>query len=253
MVTSAAAWSPSWPSSYDARHSLDALLLALASSTDNFTVGLSMGIQQTPLPLWANACISVCNATGAWSAGYGGLWLSRSAATEGTEGYGNNNKNSNNNTIALFLSALAFGGLAVSEWRAYKEDMIKTESKYGTKWKKNDDYNDRSTSSTPSTMTSIWTVVKLAVPIMTLNNLAGEVAGGAAGLTPPMSALYALVASFFSMLVGYRVGLRLGSTMDKKQYQKKKKKEGLWLHPSLLSALLLGVLCLLTLQEAMFG
>jgi putative Mn2+ efflux pump MntP len=227
------------------RHHLDALLLALASSTDNFTVGLSVGIRQKKslLPTWANGCISVCNAAGAWVAGHGGVWVSLYFG--------------HNNSFPLYLSAIAFGGLALSEYRGYREE-IGTNTNTVIDGKKNDnddnDDDDKDESSTNyfsnSTTSAIWPpVLKLAVP-MTLNNLAGGVAGGAAGLTPQMSAFYALVASFVTMFVGHRVGRRVGSAMNKNN---KKDHQIIWLHPSLLSALLLGILCLLTLQEAIFG
>lgn len=44
---------------------LHALLLAMASSTDNFAVGFSVGIKRQPLPLSVNVIIAVCNAAGA--------------------------------------------------------------------------------------------------------------------------------------------------------------------------------------------
>lgn len=149
---------------------------------------------------------------------------------------------------------MAFGGLSLSEWRGYKEET----SNNNTNGKKDDgekfnSSNDFATNNTPvvqSTMNSIWPVLKLAIP-MTLNNLAGGVAGGAAGLTPQMSAFYALLASFFTMLVGYRAGLRVGSAMMQSHNSNKTKKR-LYLHPSLLSAVLLGILCILTLREAIF-
>lgn len=60
-----------------------AFLLAMASSTDNFAVGLGVGLAQKPLLAKTNVIISVCNALGAWVAsvfGNGwtdqGCWLS---------------------------------------------------------------------------------------------------------------------------------------------------------------------------------
>ena len=59
-----------------AHHHIQALMLSLASSTDNFLVGLSVGLAQKRLlasVLWG---IALCNATGTFVATTGGgLWL----------------------------------------------------------------------------------------------------------------------------------------------------------------------------------
>jgi len=89
-------------------------------------------------------------------------------------------------------------------------------------------------------MLNIQHVIGLALP-MTLNNLAGGVAGGAVGLTPFMASSYALLASFVTMSFGHFIGQRLltGKASDK-----------LPIEPPLLAAILLGILCLVTLHEA---
>jgi putative Mn2+ efflux pump MntP len=179
---------------------LDALLLALASSTDNFTVGLSVGICHKDLSVWENVVISVCNATGALIAGYGGVVLSQRMPP----------------LLAPLLAATAFCYLAVQEFVSYYQQSYKKDAKKDE---------------------APIHLVRLALP-MTLNNLAGGVAGGAAGLSPLMSALYALLASFGTMAVGYAIGRRLGRT-------------SLPVNPSLLAGILLGALCLLTIQEAL--
>lgn len=200
-------------------HHVDALLLALASSTDNFTVGLSVGIRHGSLPLWANVVISVCNAFGAYAAGHGGAWLTvRPWVSE---------------SLPLYLAATAFGGLSAVEYRSYLKELASHQQ----------DDND-----IQSSMQEIRQVLSLAIP-MTLNNLAGGVAGGAAGLAPEMTAMYALVASFVSMYVGFLVGTRFRRVIKGRP----KGSSQPWLHPSLIAAMLLAVLCLLTLQEAMFG
>ena len=76
---------------------LNALLLALASSVDNFTVGLVVGIGRKRLPFWANGLISLINALGALVAGFGGSLILSDL------GY------------ATWLSALAFGTLGIQE------------------------------------------------------------------------------------------------------------------------------------------
>ncbi len=198
--------------SHSSYNHIDALLLAFASSTDNFTVGLSVGIRQKSLPMWANFLISVCNATGAYTAVHGGAWLSHFVS-------GN---------FPLYLSALAFGGLAFSEWRQYLQHCT-TEGDIDAE-----------------SMQKFQEVLTLAVP-MTLNNLAGGVAGGAAGLTPEIMATYALLASFVTMWAGHSVGKHLGVAIK----GNKRSSGQSWFHPSLIAAGLLGILFFLTLQEAM--
>lgn len=178
---------------------LDALLLSLASSTDNFTVGISVGFSHKRLPIWVNAFISICNAAGALVAGLGGVILSQHIPL-----------------LAPMLASLAFGVLAIHEFHEFLHSS-KTEEKHQ--------------------FLEISQVIRLAVP-MTLNNLAGGVAGGAVGLSPLVSASYALLASFLTMAVGHRIGHRLGKSQ--------------MVNPSLVSCCLLGALCLLTLREAFF-
>lgn len=217
-------------------HHLDALLLALASSTDNFTVGLAVGIRQVPLPFWANGWISLCNASGAWIASHGGLWVSQVVVTSNASSHPDNN--SQVSSFPLYLSALAFGILAWSEWKSYQQEIAAAGKK-----KKADE------APAAKSMTSFGAVTQLAIP-MTLNNLAGGVAGGAAGLTPELSATYALLASFSTMWCGHCVGQRLSVTIMQGNDNPNQKS---WHHPSFVSALLLGMLSLMTLQEAMFG
>ena len=89
---------------------LDAFLLALASSTDNFMVGLSVGISNQSLSFGVNALISICNATGALVASFGGSALGQSLPPH----------------LPPLLSAIAFGGLALREfWEFWLTIRIK--------------------------------------------------------------------------------------------------------------------------------
>ncbi len=145
---------------------LDAFLLALASSTDNFMVGLSVGISNQSLSVGANALISICNATGAWTACFGGGALGQSLPPH----------------LPPLLSALAFGVLALKEFLDFlevfrqKQRMLQ-KKKDGTS-KENDDLSLVNISNTTSggKNLNMSRAVHLAIP-MTLNNLAGGVAG----------------------------------------------------------------------------
>jgi putative Mn2+ efflux pump MntP len=191
------------------RQHLDALILALASSTDNFTVGFSIGLTGQLFPLGANAFIAVCNAVGALVASYGGAFMADEVVPN----------------LASMLAALAFGYLALQEFCSYMEHRRQQNSP-----PEENDFNDASTKK----QLDMQNVLGLAIP-MTLNNLAGGIAGGAAGLPPTITAAYCLVASFTSMTVGYFLGKLIGSRLP--------------FEPSLLAAFLMGVLCLLALNE----
>ena len=223
-------------------HHVDALLLALASSTDNFMVGISMGMgrkRSDVPPLYANGIISVCNAMGAYLASHGGLWVKQHSFYA-------------EQRFSLYLPSLAFGVLSFLEYRGYC-DAVRTKN---VKVPDQHDGVDPSPSGqnqgghscppqVPRFGLSVWklSVWKLAIP-MTLNNLAGGVVGGASGVTPELLALYALLVSFGTMWVGYGVGQRVKLVVLT---------TGSWLHPSFLSAALLGILCLMTLREAFVG
>jgi putative Mn2+ efflux pump MntP len=190
------------------RHHLDALILALASSTDNFTVGFSVGLTGQLFPLGANAFIAVCNALGAFVASYGGSFMGEALPS-----------------AAAMLAALAFGYLAQKELNSYLDHR---------KQQQNTPSADKNSAASTLKKIDMQNVLGLAIP-MTLNNLAGGIAGGAAGLSPTITAMYCLGASFGCLTFGYLLGKRIGSRLP--------------FDPSLLSSFLLGVLCLLTLNE----
>ena len=157
---------------------LDAFLLALASSTDNFMVGLSVGISNQSLSFGVNALISICNATGAFLASFGGSALSQSLPPH----------------LPPLLSAIAFGVLALREYLEFWQTIqrkrnLLLQKKEGHNQSagtiprnigkhENEDASDapgvNSTSS--GTNLNISRAMHLAIP-MTLNNLAGGVAG----------------------------------------------------------------------------
>ncbi len=136
---------------------LDAFLLALASSTDNFMVGLSVGISNQSLSLGANALISVCNASGAWLASFGGSALGKSLPPH----------------LPPLLSALAFGALAFKEFWEFAEGLRRKKKLHQNK--KDENIMDTNSTSSDKNL-NISRAFHLAIP-MTLNNLAGGVAG----------------------------------------------------------------------------
>jgi len=191
--------------------------------------------------LWsANGIISVCNALGAYMASYGGLWVKKTTF-----------QSEKGQSVLLYLSSFAFGVLALMEYQGYKQGgEAGVETTIPKKRNKDDGPTNSPQFEKSSTMTrrrrqqqnlsSIW---KLAIP-MTLNNLAGGVVGGATGVTPELLTFSALIISFITLWVGYELGRRMTPILTQRSS---------WMHPSLLSAILLGSLCLMTLREAMYG
>jgi len=190
------------PSSFPLAKHIDALILALASSTDNFTVGFSIGIRRKHLGHWANALISLCNGFGAFFAVFGGRVIMEVLPS-----------------FANVAAALVFGVLGIVEI---------------VSWYSNGS-GETSTSSSAVGAMNFSQVMQLAVP-MTLNNLAGGAAGGAVGLSPGISGFYAVMASYAMMYFGHMAGFRLSTAK-------------LPVDPSLVSGMLLLVLCLLTILD----
>jgi putative Mn2+ efflux pump MntP len=194
-------------------HHWQALVLALASSTDNFLVGLCTGLVGKPLPVAVLWRISICNAAGSLVATAGGAFCANTLHATAELQYG--------------LAAAAFGYLA---WIEYRELPASTSS------------NQTGSSSRQQASLS------LALP-MTLNNLAGGVAGGVVGLSAVTASLYALFISVITMWVGYRLGL----LMHGRQAQQG---TTLWKSSNrsvYFSILLYSLLCLQSLREAVAG
>lgn len=144
---------------------LEGFLLSLASSTDNFMVGLSVGIGNRSLSFGVNALISVCNATGAWLAGFGGSVIGQQLPSY----------------VSPLLSVITFGALALKEfWEFYQTARRKRSVRLNdsVQHQSNEKYfldtNNSSENNVPKL--DITRAMQLAIP-MTLNNLAGGVAG----------------------------------------------------------------------------
>jgi putative Mn2+ efflux pump MntP len=137
---------------------LEAFILALASSTDNFMVGLSVGITNRHLSLNVNGLISICNATGAWLASIGGNTLGQNLPS----------------FVSPLLSAITFGGLALHEFLEFLQTVQRKKKQRGND--ENGDISNSSSCNSNGTNLDISRALQLAFP-MTLNNLAGGVAG----------------------------------------------------------------------------
>ena len=95
-------------------------------------------------------------------------------------------------TIAILFATIIFAYLAIDEllsWRNGKESTIIEQSG------------------------DILDAVRLGIP-MTLNNLAGGVAGGAAGVDANTAFIMVLLASFCMMKIGNSVGLYLNTSVN---------------------------------------
>ena len=152
--------------------------LSISSSLDNFAVGLSLGLVSKRngscyhgMPHTFNLIIAVCNALGALASTYVGLKFGHMAPM-----------------IASWIASFAFlylGFKEVHDWYNMEEEGIN---------------NTRDAASTNAQ--SAW---KLATP-MTLNNIAGGVAGGLAGTDPLIMLMMAFLASYGLMYFGCLLG-----------------------------------------------
>jgi len=139
---------------------LRAFTLAVASSTDNFLVGLSLGLSNKPLRRNLLFGISVANAIGCFVATYFGSSLL---------------------TPLLGNASHALAGVAFL-YLAYRE------------------YQETCESAEPKRVS-----LELAIP-MSLNNLAGGVAGGVLGLSATIASLHVLAVSVGTMWIGHWLG-----------------------------------------------
>lgn len=145
-------------------------VLSVSSSLDNFAVGTSLGVAQNPLSIKLNAIVSFCNAVGALCSSEVGAFLGSMAPS-----------------IACLSAAAVFGWLGICEAASFRKDEA----------------------SPLSSLAAAGVAWRLALP-MTLNNLAGGVAGGLAGVHSLTMGFGAALASFFMMYLGYWLG-RLGA------------------------------------------
>jgi len=153
--------------------------LALGSSTDNFAIGASLGIAGLMLKLKFNVLIAAANALGAFVAAAGGLAIGQVA-----------------DSFGLWIAALLFGYLAwqegISLWAGEPASPLQKIAAQANG--------------------NMAIAVQFAVP-MTLNNLAGGIAGGVVGISPWLSGTSAFCASFAMMATGFFVGQRLHSVL----------------------------------------
>ena len=215
-----------------------------------------------------NCIISTCNAMGAYVASCGGtmMWVARNSSA----GNGNDNDDNGDNiedtsstfkvhqqNLAPLLASVAFGVLALQEIYSFWKQNLSPESTA----------KDRHVAVGEETGSfhNMTRAVQLAIP-MTLNNLAGGVAGGAVGVTPIRAFVCGWTASFGAMMAGYWIGSRRWSsslhrlnkqpaspTTHNKSTSIAKRMWATIMDPSLISAALFGALSILSLLEIEFA
>ena len=195
------------------------ILIAIGSSTDNLTVGFTLGLKNLNNNIndqkgsgfsWYqfNFVISICNSFGAWVAGKGGLLTINRLSKfldENFYYYSPKRQPEDNNAknIPSLLAAVVFSYLSIEELKASfstqdeDDDVMEKqdESAKSNKCKSNDTFN-------------FMNSIKLALP-MTLNNLAGGTAGGALGISAEYSFIMAFICSYIMMDIGFRIASRI--------------------------------------------
>ena len=206
-----------------------ALILAAASSTDNFLVGVSVGVSGKGLPaevLWG---IALCNAAGCglatWVAGEGGQRMTKMVerialaysnsldggggdAADGDSSFWSNSNSSYGISSIVGQYLIAAAAFAYLAWQEHREQQQQLQ-------------NTQSTSPPPASL-------QLALP-MTLNNLAGGVTGGVLGLNPWINLLYAFLVSVVTMVLGWWLGKRMAITQQRHAQQQHKRNDD-WKH-----------------------
>jgi putative Mn2+ efflux pump MntP len=155
-----------------------ALLSACASSTDNFVVGVSLGLHEIHdvwILIWG---IAACNAAGCLLSSV----------------FGNSLMSFSTHNFASIAAGTAFAYLAYQEIANITNTPLSNHA------------NSNSSAVTQTPPIPRFHLWELALP-MTLNNLAGGVATGVAGVNPLWAAFYALIISALFMYVGQRLGL----------------------------------------------
>jgi putative Mn2+ efflux pump MntP len=177
-----------------------AILLSISSSTDNFVVGTSVALAGGPHSVRVNSIIAVCNSLAALSSAAFGALAGDAAPM-----------------IAPLAAAAIFSYLAFDEVRSLRggEDMSPLAQKALTG--------------------VVW---RLALP-MSLNNLAGGVASGVAGVGPTFAGLAAFLASYIMFRWGHFAGEQLGTRVEE------------YCEPRVLSAVIFSVVALLQFHEAL--
>lgn len=176
-----------------------AILLAFSSSTDNFAVGLSVALSGSRLPPRVNLLVSLANAIGALCSAVFGTALGETAPT-----------------LAPMAAAAIFLYLAHEELSSWRQ-------------------GDRSSPLARSASEGL--VGKLALP-MTLNNLAGGIAGGVVGVAPIAAGGSVFVASYLMMAGGHMLGRRLGECVER------------YLDPRLLAAAIFLIVAIVQAADA---
>lgn len=161
------------------------LLVGVGSSTDNFIVGLTVGLKKNGHKsfLKFNLVISLANAIGAYVAstiGLNVLGISFAGNEKVTREY------------SSLLAGIAFYYLAINE---YLQSTQQQQEQHGEQELSSKD------------QFSIQETLQLALP-MTLNNLAGGIASGVSGISPWISFAMAFLCSFGLMQIGYILAVR---------------------------------------------
>lgn len=188
-----------------------AFLIAAASSTDNFLVGISLGLsfrsgsQMMHGLIWG---IAVCNAGTALATALFGEQIGA--------------------VVSPWIQNCAAG--TVFLWLGWNEVIGEPENQ-ASKQKESTGIGNNSSS-------QVALFIQLAVP-MSLNNMAGGVASGIAGVSAMMTACYSMVVSVVFMEVGVALG-KLSRKNTGKRREQLQRRANIW---SCVLYIVLGMQC----------
>lgn len=209
------------------------ILIALGSSTDNFTVGLTIGFKCSNGEnmgtkrafSWNrfNIVISTFNALGAWAACKGGSYTINQLGVVVDYIYNDRFYDTreepewvelshtpgdiSKRNIPSLLAGVAFSYLAFQELRSSSMLQLSIAEEQSNILSTCDAHVKRNSTMGQDHL-NLNNSIQLAVP-MTLNNLAGGVAGGAVGISAEFSFIMAFISSFMMMDIGFRIAIRV--------------------------------------------
>ena len=166
------------------RQHFAAICLSVAASTDNFLVGLSEGLARHSLKISVLWGIAASNALGGFVSSSFGHFIVQYVSVR----------------QQFILTGVGFSLLALQEYFEATSSTISAAHN-----------NSSGQLGAATTAKSESASLALALP-MTLNNVAGGIAGGVLGISPNWNFIYALIVSVLTMWLGYKLGTQARKT-----------------------------------------
>lgn len=209
-----------------------ALCIALASSTDNVLVGFSLGMGRDQYTWWILVVgIAIVNAGGGWLATVMGA-----ATTDNMFYY------FHPNTLAgVAFLVLAYNEIMGTTVTGTDQQTTASPAPRPTDSKEHPQQQQRRRHAASQ---SFFKMTQLAIP-MTLNNLAGGIATGVAGVPPRLAAVYVLLVSLIGMAAGLGAAIHYFRRQQQQQQQRSSTTGRFCIHWSAALYAAVGIQCII--------